>query len=103
MTKKEKKLIKAAKKLEKVTQKYMEELSKVDKIMQDMPTKLTRRHNLEERYFEVVPTAARAAIKFELLYSYLLSEIGETHSEAPDWEINDPDNGFWEGSDTDLL
>jgi hypothetical protein len=103
MTKKEKKLLKAAKKLEKATKKYMEELSEVDKIMQDMPTKLTRKHLLEEKYFNVVPTVARAAVKFELLYSYLLSEIGETYSEAPDWEINDPDSVFWEGSDIDLL
>jgi hypothetical protein len=70
--------------------------------MQDMPTKLTRRHNLEEKYFGVVPTVARAAVKFELLYSYLQSEIGETYNEVPDWEINDPDSVFWEKSDTDL-
>jgi len=99
MTKKEKRLLKAAKKLEKATKKYMESLAKIDDIFQEIPTKLTRRHLLEEKYFNVVPTVARAAVKFELLYSYLLSEIGEMHTERPEW---DPDHCLWDGGDADL-
>ena len=81
--KKEKKLLKAAKKLEKATKKFMEELTEVDEIFQSMPTKWTRRYNLEEKYFKVVPIVASASIKFELLYSYLLSEIDEEYKSSP--------------------
>jgi len=94
VSKKEKKLLKAAKKLEKVTEKYMNELSKIDEIMQNLPTKLTRCYGLESRYFSIYPTIASATIKFELLYSYLQSEIGDSYLEIPEWNINELDDIF---------
>jgi len=99
ITKNEKKLLKAAKKLEKATKKYMESITKVDKILQKVPTNLSRRYLLEEKYFRIIPTVARAAVKFELLYTYLQSEIENDNK----WVDSDPDYYLWDGYDTDLL
>lgn len=75
MTKKEEKLLKAAKKLEKVTRKYMEELAKVDKIIQKLPVQTTRCYDLEKEYFAHVPKVASACVHLELLRSKLESQI----------------------------
>jgi DNA repair protein RadC len=87
ISKKEKKLLKAAKRLEKITKRYMEELMKIDKTFQKLPTSMTRTYNLEARYFKQVPAIAIAATKLEILNSYLQSEIGEyVIDETSTWE-----------------
>jgi hypothetical protein len=74
----------------------MSKLSKINEIMENMPTKLTRCYRLESRYFSIYPTIASATVRFELLYSYLQSEIDDSYLEIPDWNINELDNAFWE-------
>jgi DNA repair protein RadC len=87
ISKKEKKLLNAAKKLEKATKKYMKKLMKIDETFQKIPTSMTRAYNLEDRYFRQVPAIAIAATKLELLSAYLESEIGEEIiGEASSWE-----------------
>jgi len=89
VSKKEKKLLKAAKRLEKATAKYMEELAEIDEIFENLPTKVTRKYSLDDKYFRIVPTVASAAVKFELLYSYILSEIGDLQKEIPIWDLEE--------------
>lgn len=86
MTKHEKKLLKAAKKLEKATKKYMKSLTEVDKVMQKLPTQVTRCYSMDERYFNHVPTLAGASVKMELLYSILNRDIQNTIHENNDWD-----------------
>ena len=75
MTKKETKLLKAAKKLEIATEAYLEILKEVDEVMQGMPRQLVSCYNLEEKYFKNVTTVSRASIPLELLSAYLETNI----------------------------
>ena len=77
MTKPEKKILKAAKKLEKATKKYIEELDKIDHVFQNLPTKYTRLYQLEDRYFKNISPMLINSVKLELLYSHLSNEIVE--------------------------
>ena len=90
MTKKEKKLLKAAKKLEKITKRYLEELTEIDKIFQDLPTSITREFLLEERYFKFVPRIASDTVHLELLRSHIESAINfNKEAEVPSWDLED--------------
>jgi len=84
MTKTEKKLLKAAKKLEEATQNYMETLEEIDKVFQKLPTKITRRYLLEDRYFKFIPRIASASIRLELLSSYLEGEMLHSNDDIDD-------------------
>jgi len=88
-SKKEKKLLKAAKKLEKLTKKYIKDISKIDTTFQNIPTKITRRYSLEDRYFKIMPIIAIDAIKLELLYSHLASEIMGSDAKIKHEQVND--------------
>ncbi len=75
MTKKEKKLLGAAKRLEIATQRYLEELTEVDKIMRKLPVEVSMRYNLDSEYFKLIPGYISQSIKFELLSSSLEAQI----------------------------
>jgi hypothetical protein len=77
MTKKEKKLFKAAHKLEKITKKYMEQLTEIDEIMQKLPRQVVSCYDLEDRYFKHIPGLISASIRIELLSSYLIGNSAE--------------------------
>ena len=84
MTKKEKKLLKASKKLEKATKKYMEALTEVDEVFQNLPMNIARRYELEERYFKHIPPLASAAVKMELFTAYIKGSLGVSEIPAQD-------------------
>ena len=65
--KQEKKMRKAALKLEKITKKFMKELTKVDETMQKLPRQVVSAYMLEEEYFRHIPTVASLSVKLELL------------------------------------
>jgi len=75
LSKKERRLLKAAKKIEKATKKYLSELTKVDKIMQKTNRQLVSCYDLEDRYFKHMTNIARTSINLELLYSKLKGEL----------------------------
>ena len=75
MTKKEAKLLKATKKLEKATKKYLKKITEVDEVIQGLPVQLTRCYNLEEDYFAYVPRIASLSVKLELLHTKIEQEI----------------------------
>jgi len=75
LSKKERKLLKAALKLEKITKKYMEQLTEIDEIMQKLPRQTVSCYSLEDRYFRHVPVIASAGVKMELLASHLEEEL----------------------------
>ncbi len=67
--KQEKKMRKAALKLEKITKKFMKELTKVDETMQKLPRQVVSAYMLEEEYFRHIPNIASLSVKLELLAS----------------------------------
>jgi hypothetical protein len=85
MTKSEKKILKASKKLEKATKKYMEELDKIDRVFQNLPTKYSRLYHLEDRYFKIISPVLSNCVKLELLHSYLSNEIIDELEEDINW------------------
>ena len=74
---KEKKMLKAAARLEKITKKYLKELTDVDKKFQKLPTSLTRAYMLEEYYFKNVERVLRDTVDLELLYARLIESTNE--------------------------
>lgn len=87
MTKKERKLLKAAKRLRKASATYIKELTKIDEIIQSLPVGITRRFMLEDRYFNTVPKVASLTVKLELLEAYIANELNIN----PDDNNNDED------------
>jgi acetyl-CoA carboxylase alpha subunit len=86
LTRDEKRLLKAAKKLQKASARYLKELGKIDKVIQDLPTSLTRRHLLEPRYFSQVPQIASVSVRLELLSTYIEEELNlENIETTEDW------------------
>jgi hypothetical protein len=77
MTKKEKKMLKAAAKLEKATKKYLKELTSIDKKFQKLPTSLTRAYMLEEYYFNIIERVMRNTVDLELLHTRLYESLNE--------------------------
>ncbi len=73
----ERKLLRAAEKLEKATKKYLKKLSEIDEEIQSLPTQLTRCYNLEKDYFPYIPKIASDSVRLELLYSKLKNQIEE--------------------------
>jgi hypothetical protein len=71
MTKQEAKMLKAAKKLEKITKKFLEGLVEVDETFQNLPTKLTRRYFLDEEYFKNVEKIISNTVGLEILAARL--------------------------------
>lgn len=80
MTKHERKLLKAAARLEKATASYLKELQKVDKAIRSLPTGTTLGHNLDNKYFTHVPKVASSGVQLELLHTRLLDEITSSDS-----------------------
>ena len=74
-TKNEQKLLKHAKRLEKITKKYLKKLGELDVEFQNLPTSVSRCYNLEDKYFKHVPVVASKTVQLELLYAKLYNEI----------------------------
>lgn len=91
MTKKEAKLLKAARKLEKATKEYMKQLTKVDEVIQKLPVQLTRCYNLENDYFMHVPKVASISVQLELLYTKLDVQMND-HNDDEELELYDSIN-----------
>ncbi len=91
--KQEKKMRKAALKLEKITKKFMKELTKVDVAMQKLPRQVVSAYMLEEEYFRHIPTIASLSVKLELLAAKVNAYDKDFNDEFIDdlEDLDDPD------------
>ncbi len=73
--KNERKMLKAARKLEKATTQYLAKLVKIDESFQSLPTSLTRSYCLEENYFKNIEKILRSTVGLEVLAAKLEGQM----------------------------
>jgi len=92
-TSEERKLLKATKKLERKTQKYLNDLTEIDTIIGGCSIQTARSLDLEKTYFKNISAVVRAAIQLELLHSRVQAGLSkfdpdsdETNEDTLDYE-----------------
>jgi GTP-sensing pleiotropic transcriptional regulator CodY len=81
LSKEEKKLLKQMKKLKKISDKYISQLTEVDEKLRELSIRTSLAYNLEKDYFDKAPTLIRAIIPMQVVAGALTEVLTEEGSE----------------------
>ena len=77
LTKDEKKLLKHMKKMQKISDRYIEELTKIDEKLRELSIRTSLAYNLEKDYFSKAPALIRAIIPIQAVSGAVVSHLTE--------------------------